>query len=117
MIMEAIGRPIEQGTNILTQLQEGISHLPINLIDNALVQLEEYLQLLIKWNKTYNLTAVRNPASMVTRHLLDSLAVLPHLPHGRILDVGSGAGLPGIPLAIANPHQEFFLIDSQIKKT
>jgi 16S rRNA (guanine527-N7)-methyltransferase len=115
--MEALDAPIERSANILEQLQEGILNLPIQLQAEAVHKLAQYLQLLIKWNKTYNLTAVRNPTAMVTRHLLDSLAVLPYLPHGRILDVGSGAGLPGVPLAIANPHQEFYLIDSQVKKT
>jgi 16S rRNA (guanine527-N7)-methyltransferase len=103
--------------NVADQLEEGLSQLPIDITPEATEKLVAYLQLLIKWNKTYNLTAVRNPTAMVTRHLLDSLAVLPYLPHGRILDVGSGAGLPGLPLAVANPHQDFFLIDSQIKKT
>lgn len=115
--MEALDAPIERSVNILEQLQEGIAQLPIKLQHEDINKLVLFLQLLIKWNKTYNLTAVRNPTAMVTRHLLDSLSVLPYLPHGRILDVGSGAGLPGIPLAIANPHQDFFLIDSQIKKT
>ncbi|HQR10318.1 MAG TPA: 16S rRNA (guanine(527)-N(7))-methyltransferase RsmG [Casimicrobiaceae bacterium] len=82
-------------------------------------RLAAYLALLAKWNKTYNLTAIRDPARMVTHHLLDSLAVVPHLPATpalRILDVGSGAGVPGIPLATARPDAHVVMIDSNHKK-
>jgi 16S rRNA (guanine527-N7)-methyltransferase len=81
-------------------------------------RLAAYLALLAKWNKTYNLTAIRDPRRMVTHHLLDSLAVVPHLPATplRILDVGSGAGVPGIPIAIARPDAHVALIDSNHKK-
>lgn len=85
-------------------------------LDPALAApLLRYLGELVLWNKTYNLTAVREPAEMVTRHLLDSLAILPHV-EGRTLDVGAGAGLPGIPLAIANPALNVTLLDSNGKK-
>ena len=76
-----------------------------------------YLELLLKWNKAYNLTAVRDPAQMVTRHLLDSLAIAPHLRGQDIIDVGTGAGLPGIPLAILFPDRRISLLDSNGKKT
>jgi 16S rRNA (guanine527-N7)-methyltransferase len=92
-------------------------------LDPALAApLLKYLGELVLWNKAYNLTSVRQPVEMVTRHLLDSLAILPHVgaAHGRdsvtVIDVGSGAGLPGIPLAIANPKLHVTLLDSGGKK-
>lgn len=85
-------------------------------LDPALATpLLKYLGELVLWNKAYNLTSVRQPVEMVTRHVLDSLAILPHVA-GRIIDVGSGAGLPGIPLAIANPQLHVTLLDSGGKK-
>lgn len=80
-------------------------------------RLLEYLALLSRWNKTYNLTAVRDEAQMITRHLLDSLAIAPHLTGQRLLDVGTGAGLPGVPLALLFPERDFHLLDSNGKKT
>jgi 16S rRNA (guanine527-N7)-methyltransferase len=80
-------------------------------------RLIDYIGLLNHWNRSFNLTAIRDPAAMISRHLLDSLAVLPFLTEGLIADVGSGAGLPGIPLAIARPENRFVLIDSNGKKT
>lgn len=76
-----------------------------------------YLALLQKWNKVYNLTAIRDPKQMLTHHLLDSLAVVPHIWPGRWLDVGCGAGLPGLMLAMARPDCEVVLLDSNSKKT
>ena len=80
-------------------------------------KLIKYVELLAKWNKSYNLTAVRKPEQMVTRHILDSLSICPYLRGKSILDVGTGAGLPGIPLAIAFPERKFTLLDSNNKKT
>ena len=88
-------------------LQRGVSELGLELPRGAEAQLMRYLALLSKWNRTFNLTAIREPTEMVSHHLLDSLAVVPHLPvpsGGTLADVGAGAGLPGIPLAIARPQ-------------
>lgn len=79
--------------------------------------LKNYLMLLERWNKVYNLTALNRPKDMLTRHILDSLAVQSWLHGSHILDVGTGAGLPGIPLAIINPDKNFSLLDSNAKKT
>jgi len=76
-----------------------------------------YLELMIKWNRAYNLTAVRDPGQMVTRHLLDSLSIAPHISGQRLIDVGTGGGLPGVPLSILFPEREFHLLDSNGKKT
>lgn len=99
------------------RLTEGLVALDLVLPDTAVASLLEYVALLAKWNGAYNLTAVRDPAEMVSKHLLDSLAVAGFLQGGRILDVGTGAGLPGIPLAIAFPERHFVLLDSNGKKT
>ena len=100
-------------------LARGLDALGLAVSGAQRVQLLAYVELLAKWNRTYNLTAIREPARMVTHHLLDSLAVLPHLPARadlRMLDVGSGGGLPGIPLAIARPDWHVSLVDPNHKK-
>jgi 16S rRNA (guanine527-N7)-methyltransferase len=97
-------------------LERGCAALGLKLRAEQLDEFERYLDLLEKWNRVYNLTAIRSRARMVTHHLLDSLAVLPHLKGPRVLDVGSGAGFPGIPLAIASPDLQVTLLDSSHKK-
>jgi len=98
-------------------LDAGCAQLGVSLPPGAVQRMSAYLDLLEKWNRAYNLTAVRRREDMVVRHLLDSLAILPLLKGRRFLDVGSGAGLPGIPLAICLPEREFVLLDSNGKKT
>ena len=100
-------------------LAAGIATLGLGLDAAQRAQLIAYLALLAKWNKTYNLTAIRDPHRMVTHHLLDALAVVPHIPVAsglRILDVGSGGGVPGIPLAIARRDAHVVMVDSNHKK-
>lgn len=99
------------------RLGAGVAALPLQLDSDACERLLDYLDLLARWNATYNLSAVRDPHEMVTRHLLDSLSVLPHVVGERLADLGSGAGLPGIPLAIARPALAVTLVDSNGKKT
>jgi len=99
------------------QLANGLQSLDCKLADDIQASLVQYLVLLDKWNKTYNLTAVRDIRQMVSHHLLDSLSVNPYLHGQHVLDVGTGAGLPGIPLALANPDKQFVLLDSAMKRT
>lgn len=101
------------------ELSTGARQLGVELSPQQHEQLLGYLALLIKWNKAYNLTAVRDPNEMVSRHLLDSLSVMPfiHSDSQSWLDVGSGGGMPGIPLAILHPHKQVTLLDSNGKKT
>lgn len=98
-------------------LRDGVAEMGLVLPNGAEAALLRYLSLLAKWNRVYNLTAVEDPAQMVVRHLLDSLSTLPQLRGPRILDVGSGAGLPGVPLALARPEWTFWLLDSSAKRT
>jgi 16S rRNA (guanine527-N7)-methyltransferase len=106
---------IERDT-LRTQLLDGIAALGLTLPADAPARLLDYLALLQRWNAAYNLTAVRDPAQMVTRHLLDSLAIAPFVQGDTLADLGSGAGLPGIPLAIAAPQRVVTLVDTNGKK-
>ena len=100
------------------QLEAGLAASCSDPPDPGIIgQLLSYLDLLLRWNDTYNLTAIRDPRQMVTRHLLDSLSVLPWIDEGPLLDAGTGAGLPGIPLAIMRPQLQVTLLDSAGKKT
>jgi len=98
-------------------LSPGLAALGVTLPADGTARLLEFVDLLQRWNQAYNLTAVRDPGEMVVKHLLDSLAVLPHVRGTPVQDVGAGAGLPGIPLAIALPGTRFVLLDSNGKKT
>jgi 16S rRNA (guanine527-N7)-methyltransferase len=98
------------------QLHQGLDALDLDLSAETQGRLLRYLGLLSKWNRTYNLTAIREASRLVSHHLLDSLAVLPHLNGSSIADVGTGAGLPGIPIALARPGWRVVLLDSNHKK-
>ncbi|TCV92816.1 16S rRNA m(7)G-527 methyltransferase [Luteibacter rhizovicinus] len=99
-----------------TQLERGIAALGTSLPGGAVARLLDYQELLHRWNSAYNLTAVRDPAEMVTRHLLDSLAIIPFVEGATLADLGTGPGLPGIPLSIAAPEREVTMVDSNGKK-
>lgn len=98
-------------------LRQGIAQIGLDLQEAKIQKLMQYLQLLQKWNKVYNLTAIRDPQEMLIKHLLDSLVVVPHITPTRLIDVGTGGGLPGIPLAICYPEAQIDLLDSNSKKT
>ncbi|MFV1921995.1 MAG: 16S rRNA (guanine(527)-N(7))-methyltransferase RsmG [Methylotenera sp.] len=98
------------------KLAAGIAQMQLQVNQDKQVLLLRFLELLAKWNKVYNLTAVRDPMDMVTLHLLDSLSVLPYITGKRLLDVGSGGGLPGIVLAICQPELQVTTIDTVQKK-
>lgn len=98
------------------RLRAGLNALRLELDDSIIERQLDYLDLLLRWNAAYNLTAVRDAGEMVTRHLLDSLAVLPFVSGNSLADLGTGAGLPGIPLALARPGLEVHLVDSNGKK-
>lgn len=97
-------------------LEDGILELGLEERLGGDELLMEFVTELMNWNRVYNLTSVRKPTDIITRHILDSLSVFEHLHGERILDIGTGAGLPGIPLAIACPEREFVLLDSSSKK-
>ncbi len=102
---------------LLQEIIDGCQELGLSLTTEQCEQLLAYVKLLDKWNKVYNLSSIRDPQEMVSRHILDSLTILPYLSGDSLLDVGTGAGLPGIPLAIANPQLTVTLLDTNSKKT
>ena len=98
-------------------MQAGLRVLDIDLDPAQINRLIDFVNLLEKWNQVYNLTAIRERGQMIPAHLLDSLSILKFIKGLSILDVGSGAGLPGIPLALCLPRKRFVLLDSSVKKT
>ena len=102
--------------NAEAQLRAGAAALALPLGDEQIARLLDYLALLSKWNRVYNLTAVREESAMVVQHLLDSLAIVPHLHGDELLDVGAGPGLPGLPVAMARPELKVTVLDANDKK-
>lgn len=103
--------------DLAAQLQQGLQSINLQLSNEQQLALIAFIKLLKKWNRVYNLTAVHDLHQMLERHILDSLSIAPYLKGVRVVDIGAGAGLPGIPLAIAYPDFQFVLIDSNRKKT
>ncbi|MGX9419338.1 16S rRNA (guanine(527)-N(7))-methyltransferase RsmG [Vibrio sp. RC27] len=102
--------------NLHAKLDQLIAQTDLDVSQHQRDQLVGYVELLNKWNKAYNLTSVRDPMEMLIRHIMDSIVVSPYLNGERIIDVGTGPGLPGIPLAIMNPDKSFHLLDSLGKR-
>lgn len=103
--------------HLQTLFHQGLQKLGLSLEEQQLKQFADFFNLLIKWNKAYNLTAIRDPEEILIKHFLDSVSIAPWVNGQRVLDVGTGAGFPGIPLAILKPQQQFELLDSNGKKT
>ena len=97
-------------------LDQGVAQMGLTLSDEQASKLVQYVELMHKWNKAYNLTSVRQPGQMMSRHILDSLAITPYVQGKTVIDVGTGPGLPGMPLAIMLPHCQFTLLDSLGKR-
>lgn len=110
-------QPLPDRPGLARALARGVSELELSLDSEAADRMLDYVELLRYWNRSFNLTAVRDPAQMVSRHLLDSVALLPWVRGPALLDVGSGAGLPGLVLAMARPHLDVTLLDPALKRT
>jgi 16S rRNA (guanine527-N7)-methyltransferase len=104
-------------TDLRAMLQQALEQLELSFSDQQVDVLLDYLALMQKWNKVYNLTAIRDPKEMLVKHIVDSLAVVPHIDSQRLIDVGTGGGLPGVVLAIAYPDRTVDMLDSNHKKT
>ena len=102
--------------DLLQQLQKMLALTELEVTDYQQNQLVQLVELLNKWNKAYNLTSVRDPSQMLVKHIMDSIVVSPYLQGNRLIDVGTGPGLPGLPLAILNPDKKFVLLDSLGKR-
>jgi len=103
--------------SLTSELKRGLDALELSVSQDAQAKLLQHLELIEKWNRVYNLTAVRDRNQMLAQHVLDSMAVLPHIAGATLIDVGSGAGLPGIPLAIARPDTHVTLLEANHKKS
>jgi 16S rRNA (guanine527-N7)-methyltransferase len=99
------------------QLEQGIHELGLDIPSATVQRLLQYLELIRKWNRVYNLTAIKDPGQMLSHHILDSLSIIPYIRGTTILDIGSGAGLPGIPLSLVFPERHFCMLDGNAKKT
>ncbi|MDF3055751.1 MAG: rRNA ((527)-N(7))-methyltransferase RsmG [Gammaproteobacteria bacterium] len=104
-------------TNLLQKLRKATFALSLDISNDSQQKLIDYLALLSRWNQAFNLTAIRDPEEMLIKHIVDSLAVAPYVKGARLIDVGSGAGLPGLVLALISPDQQWTLLDSNGKKT
>lgn len=100
-----------------TRFEQGLKDMDLNLAPAIVDSILSYLAALVKWNQAFNLTAVRDPLAMVDKHLLDSLSILPHIDEGDLIDIGTGAGLPGVILALVRPELNVTVLDSSSKKT
>lgn len=108
---------MQQRSQSTEQLTQGVKELQLDIPELSILKLIQFSEILVKWNKAYNLTAIDTPEEILTHHFLDSLSIVPYI-HGQvILDLGSGAGFPGIPCALALCDREFILLDSNGKKT
>ncbi|MDQ8039294.1 MAG: 16S rRNA (guanine(527)-N(7))-methyltransferase RsmG [Rickettsiella sp.] len=104
-------------TQLHSALHKQLTENSLTFSHPVIAKLADYLLLIERWNRVYNLTSIHNPTQMIPKHILDSLSISPYLQGTRILDVGTGAGLPGIPLALTHPNYHFTLLDSNGKKT
>ncbi|MCV2886525.1 16S rRNA (guanine(527)-N(7))-methyltransferase RsmG [Aestuariibacter sp. AA17] len=107
---------MQVNSELLRLLKEGVVKTSLTVTEDQLIKLVAYVELMDKWNKAYNLTSVRDPKQMLVKHILDSIVVAPHLSGTHFIDVGTGPGLPGIPLAIMCPDKHFVLLDSLGKR-
>ncbi len=103
--------------NLRRELESGLQALALEYSPDQIDKLLSFVDDLLKWNKVYNLTAIRQPADVIYQHLLDSLTISSYIESGKVIDVGTGGGFPGIPLAIFHPETHFVLLDSNVKKT
>jgi 16S rRNA (guanine527-N7)-methyltransferase len=102
--------------SLRTELEALLTQTELTVTEQQASQLIQLVELLVKWNKAYNLTSVRDPSQMLVKHILDSIVVSPYLQGNSFIDVGTGPGLPGLPLAILNPDKQFVLLDSLGKR-